>query len=261
MDQARLSPDGEKVAVVRYAQGESQIWVLDLARGTQEPVTREGVNNTPRWHPDSRHVGFTALTRGNYDLWWASIDGTQPPAPLVEGDRDESVGQWTPDGRSLIFKMFSEATGPDVMLSALDPPRGERRSLVATPLDDSGAELSRDGRWLAYNSGDALYVSPFPAMSARTLIARGGGEARWSSRELFFIQDGQLMAANFTAPNGAFEFEAPRRLFEAPVVPPWVRYDSTADGQRFLFLLPLQQRPGGEEIRVRLNGFDELRAR
>ena len=262
MSQARLSPDGQKVTVARYAQGESQIWVLDLARGTQEPLTRLGVNHTPMWHPDSRHIGFTALVRGNYDLWWAGIDGSPPPEPLVEGDHDESGGRWTADGRSVIFQVYSEATGPDLMLGGLDAPRGERKSLVATPLDDSGAELSRDGKWLAYTSGDALYVSPFPTTSARTLIARGAYEARWSTRELFFIQGGQVMASGYTARNGSFEFEAPRRLFDAPQVAAHVvRYDVAADGRRFLFLLPLQQKPGSEEVHVRLNGFDELRSR
>ena len=67
------------------------------------------------------------------------------------------------------------------------------------------------------------------------------------------------MASSYTIRDGQFEFDPPRRLFEAPqVAAKVVQYDVAADGARFLFLVPLEQAQVGEEIHVRLNGFDEL---
>ena len=251
----QLSPDGQRVAVTQYSAGEYQIWTYDLGRGTQERVTREGINQAPAWHPDGKHLGYTALLHGTYDLWWAALDGSEPPRPLVEGIEDESNMQWSKDGRSAVFQVYSKKTGPDLMLLRLDAPE-ERTSLVATPLYDTDASLSRDGRWLAYRSGDALYVSAFPGMGGRTLVTRGAGRARWSgvTRELFFIKGGDLMAARYAAGDASFEVEPPKRLFPAPSE----AFDVAADGKRFLFFVPLPGQATSGEVHVRLNGFEEL---
>ncbi len=257
-----LSRNGQRVAVTRYADGEWQIWIYDLARGTQEKLTREGVYQNPAWHPDGNHVGYTALVNGNYDLWWSAVDASRPAEPLIAGERDESLMQWSPDGRSVIFQVYSEETGPDLMLLRLDAPAG-RRSLVATSLDDSDARVSPDGRWLAYRSGDALYVSPFPGMRGRTLVGRGVHTPRWSgaTRELFFIKDGGLMAVRHPERGVAFEIETPQRLFETPRMPASpVGFEVAADGKRFLFFVPLPGQVTSDEIHVKVNGFEELQA-
>ena len=255
-----LSRNGQRVAVTRYADGETQIWIYDLARGTQEKLTREGVNMSPAWHPDGNHVGYTALVHGNYDLWWSAVDGSRPAEPLIAGERDESAMQWSPDGRSVIFQVYSEETGPDLMLLRLDAP-AERRSLVATPLDDSDARLSPDGRWLAYGSGDALYVSAFPGMGARTLVGRGVHTPRWSAatRELFFIKGEELMGVRHGERGASFEIETPKPLFVTPRMPASrVGFEVAADGKRFLFFVPLPGQVTSDEIHVEANGFKEL---
>jgi dipeptidyl aminopeptidase/acylaminoacyl peptidase len=257
-----LSPSGQRVAVTRYADGEWQIWICDLARGTQEKLTREGVYQSPAWHPDGNHVGYTALVNGNYDLWWSAVDASRPAEPLIAGERDEEEMQWSPDGRSVIFQAYSEETGPDLMLLRLDAP-AERRSLVATPLDDSDARLSPDGRWLAYRSGDALYVSAFPGMGARTLVGRGVRTPRWSAatRELFFVKDGGLMAVRHSERGAAFEIETPQPLFETPRIPASrVGFEVAGDGKRFLFFVPLPGQVTSDEIHVKVNGFEQLQA-
>jgi dipeptidyl aminopeptidase/acylaminoacyl peptidase len=264
-----LSPDGERVAVTRWAGGETQIWIYDLARGTQEKLTGEGVHHGPAWHPDGKHVAYTALVDGTYDIWWSAVDGSRPPAALVATSRDETSVQWSPDGHSVVFEAFAEQTGADLELLPLDAPE-QRRSLVATTLHDSEASISRDGRWLAYRSGADLYVSAFPGTVARTLISSGADTPRWSraTDELFFVKDEELMAVRLRARGESFEVEPPRALFTVPrgagrsgSSPPasGVRFDTSADGRSFLFLLPLEGQSQRDEIHVRLNGFEELK--
>ena len=255
----RISPDGQRAIAIRYIQGDVQLWLYDLTRGTEEALSRGGVQIGPGWHPDGRHVGYTTLTRGNYDVWWGAFDGSRPPEPLIEGEHDEEFLQWTPDGRAVLFQAYAESTGRDIMLHRFDAPQGEHRALVATPLSDTDAMLSRDGKWLAYVSGDALYVSPFPAMTARTLVSPRAGSPRWSASELFFLHEDQLMAAHFEDRGAALVVAAPRPLLTAPqVAPGQVVFDATADGKRFLFLVPKKDPPTGDEIHVRLDGFEQL---
>ena len=101
-------------------------------------------------------------------------------------------------------------------------------------------------------------VSAFPGMGTRTLVVHGGYEPRWSgpTRELFFIQGGDLMAARYAVHDASFEVEPPQRLFPAPSK----GFDATADGTRFLFSVPVPGQSTSDEIHVRLNGFDELQA-
>ena len=257
-----LSPDEQRVAVARYAQGESQIWIYDLVRGTEEQLTREGVNTDPAWHPSGTHVAFTSIVRGSYDILRAAADGSQRPEPLVTGDLDESRALWSLDGRSMILQVYSEATGPDLVLHRLDASPDAHRTLVATPLADTGAMPSRDGKWLAYSSGNALYVSPFPGMGSRTLIGPGARSPRWSvgTRELFFLQGDDVMVARYAERSGSIDVGPPQRLFEAPQIGPHVStFDVSADGTRLLFLVPMAGQVPGDEIHVRLNGFDALR--
>lgn len=81
---------------------------------------------------------------------------------------------------------------PRILMVSLD---GERRvvPLVRTPFSEMSAEVSPDGRWLAYQwneSGqDEVYVRPFPNVDAgRWQVSTGGGTRPvWSrnGRELF----------------------------------------------------------------------------
>ena len=55
----RLSSDGERVAFDRTDTGDSNIWVRDLARGTETLVTTDpAVDWTPLWTPDDRRLVF-----------------------------------------------------------------------------------------------------------------------------------------------------------------------------------------------------------
>ena len=76
---------------------------------------------------------------------------------------------WSPDGRSLAFTEFNPATGADVWV--LDRMTRLKRPLARTPLDETAARHSPDGRWLAYlskSSGDWQVV----------VVPASGGVAR-----------------------------------------------------------------------------------
>ena len=105
--------------------------------------------------------------------------------------------------------------------------------------------VSRDGQWLAYSANETgqweVYVQPFmrPGGRVRTSTT-GGSQPRWGAdgKELFYLAlDGAMMSVDT---RDSANPGAPRKLFDSRI---WVnpvedQYDVTADGQRFLFIVP-----------------------
>ena len=73
----------------------------------------------------------------------------------------------------------------------------------------------------------------------------GGGQPAWrgDGRELFFRSpDGQLMAVDVEERAERLEVTLPTALFEVGRSAPWVdQYAVSADGQRFLVKVPVEQ--------------------
>ena len=153
---------------------------------------------------------------------------------------------------------------------------GERASdpLVATEFDELNPELSRDGRWLAYQSNasgqDEIYVRPFPNVDeGRWQISTGGGtQPLWApdGGELLYRAPGGAMMAvpvqtdpTFTAGNGEVVFEG-SYLGTAGGGSSGRTYDVALDG-RFLMIKPGDETSTSDQIIVVQNWLDELAQR
>jgi Tol biopolymer transport system component len=96
----RVSPDGHKLAFVRYrSHGSGEIFVADLRGGLASQITFD--NRTISglaWTPDSSHVVFASNRRGSYQLWTIPAKGGEPvrvPADsTVEDVAISPAGDW-----------------------------------------------------------------------------------------------------------------------------------------------------------------------
>ncbi len=254
-----LSPDGTRAAVGRVEQGQMQVHVYDLARGTGEAVTRDGQSFSPAWHPDGRSLSVTSQLHGSFDVRRASADAHSAPENIVATDADEGDWRWAPDGASGVFRAWSPVSGTDLWRAGGDG--SEPAPLVVSPLEEDHATFSPDGRWLAYLSGASLYVAPYPSLTPRVLLAQTAQSPRFSraTSELFYVEAGRLKALPYEARGGAFRPASAVPLFEiGPLAP---LFDVSPDGRRFLFLARPPGPPDRDVIRVVLNGFEELRGR
>jgi dipeptidyl aminopeptidase/acylaminoacyl peptidase len=129
------------------------------------------------------------------------------------------------------------------------PLTGDRKPVqyVRSAFNNVQPQRSPDGKYLAYSTNESgsyqIVVRTFPDPNGGRwqVTANGGMEPRWrrDGRELYyFALDGKLMAAPVRA-GSAFQADQATTLFQTPLsvpgeIPYPIRYDVTADGQRFL---------------------------
>jgi serine/threonine-protein kinase len=243
----RVSPDGSMVTLREYVAGESDIWVKHLDTGARSRVTSGAAEDgMPVWVPGSRDITYLSDANGNHDVWTVPADGTAPPELVLDLPEDIASVEWTTDGKALI-----------VTASASDDPR--RGVLVfrpgvdstAAPLMAAGARVraptvSRDGRYIAYQSDetgrDEVWVRPFPSVNERRwpVSVDGGRNPKWANngRELFFEgPDNEMMAVSVST---ASDFTSGRPTVLFPSQSGWYGalsgtfYDIAPDDERFL---------------------------
>jgi dipeptidyl aminopeptidase/acylaminoacyl peptidase len=111
-------------------------------------------------------------------------DGTGAPTDLLATTHRAYPSAWSPDGRTLVYQERRPETGWDLMALDLAPGGAPPsvRALVATPFQEENASLSRDGRFLAYESDELdsvfeIYVRPAHGRGPQVRASHMG--ARW----------------------------------------------------------------------------------
>jgi serine/threonine-protein kinase len=271
----RLSPDGLRVALdVRDSQ-ERDIWMWDLRRNALERFTRDPAGNPlVEWSPDGRSVVFGSDRFGVTNMFRQASDGSGEPERLLESDRLQ-MPVCFPSEERLLFSANVPGQHRDIHALLLDgTPRAE--PLIYGPANELNADVSPDGRWIAYDSDESgqfeVYVRsyPDPYGGGRWQISSGGGrQPVWSpdGAELFYRDfDGAMMAAS-VSPGSTFIPGSVVKLFKnAGYVGSGAQgsgrtYDLSMDGSRFLMIKAAgsaDDEPSTSLVVV-LNWFEELK--
>ena len=128
-----------------------------------------------------KFVIFGSLGLG---MHWVPADGSVKPQQLIPTRSFQMPSSVTPDGTRLAFQQidgspqiwFVDLKESDGKLIAGTPVR-----FMTTEYNDSGAVVSPDGQWVAYESNESgqyeVYVRPFSSQAAqgKVLISSGGG--------------------------------------------------------------------------------------
>jgi serine/threonine protein kinase/Tol biopolymer transport system component len=245
-EQARLSPDGRRVALARRNPGgDLDIWLMELSSGIASRFTSGGTDETdPVWSPDSQAIAYHALRDRGRTIYVKRVGGNREE-PMLQSEEFQVSEDWSNDGRTLVFRVSNVATRVFAV-----PLTGER---TVTKLFESESakdefQLSPDGRWIAFNSDESgtveVYVAAFPSFTDKRQVSDGGsGQPRWrkDGRELFYRTfDGRLMAVPVTI-GASLETGAPELLFQTRINSSlgFDAFSARADGQRFLALEPL----------------------
>jgi Tol biopolymer transport system component/predicted Ser/Thr protein kinase len=240
----RLSPDGSRLAAVRtdIDGTNGDIWLTDFARNVTSRFTfAEADENNPIWSPDSKRLFFSSSREGVSNLYHALSDRPGSEELLLRTSAWKVADDVSPDGRFLVYETTDPKRRVDLWILPLS---GDRTPspLVATPFGEFAAQISADGRWIAYTSNesgrDEVYAQAFPSLGGKWQVSTaGGGAPRWSrdGKQLFYFgSDGRLMVADVRL-TPSFESGPPAPLFKVPLLEsPDRQYDVSPDGTRFL---------------------------
>jgi serine/threonine-protein kinase len=268
----RLSPDGTRIALDLRASSGRDIWIWHLERKALERFTVDPAGNAlVVWSLDGQRLVFGSDRYGVSNLFEQAADGSSEPRRLFESDRLQQPMSFAPDGR-LIFSEDVPGRGRDVHALAMDG-SAKVEPLLASAANDLWAEVSPDGRFIAYDSDESgqfeVYVRSYPDTSrgGRWQVSSGGGRTPlWSrdGRELFYRDySGAMLAApvtvlpDFSAGPAVKLFDNPRYL-GAGRQGAGRSHDLSADGSRFLMVATLERNDDELPLVVVLNWFAEL---
>ena len=245
-----LSPDGRRVAlrVLDPRLRSRDVWTLDLTRGMTSRFTFDvGNENNPIWSSDGARLLYVS-DGASGGLHVRNASGTGEDERLLAGDLTTIPTDWSRDGAYVLYDQ-QVATGKTQVFAL--PTAGDRKPFVVLqgPYDQGQARFSPDGRWIAYTSNEAgrpeVFVQSFPGRTGKWQISTtGGSDARWRSdgQELYYLSPDQRIMAVAVRTSPSFDPDAPRPLFTAEVLLPGVpgvtHYAVSADGQRFLLVVP-----------------------
>ena len=273
----RLSPDGQRIALSTFGR-DRDIWVYAHERRTLSKLSVPGRLGVPVWTPDGERLTYTARAGGPDTLHWVRADSVGISEALVHGQGNLVPGTWTPDGRQLLYYQIASnlprATWVyDIVTKT--PATTLVRSAGSTTA--GGVDISRDGRWIAYQSNESgdfqVYVQAYPSGVPRLQISTDGGISpvwRGDGRELFYVKPNvdwnrsagnvRIMAVSIGV-QPRLSAGTPKALFsgEYAMNAPARAWDVTPDGQRFLLIRADEKSPAGiGQMNIVQNWHEEL---
>jgi serine/threonine protein kinase len=256
-----ISPDGKQIALT--LEGSSyDVWVYDLGRGTLTKATFGADDYSPHWSPNGKMLAYHSSKSGAVQVYvrHGIIQGDE--AAVTDGPEYKQLYGWTPDGAEIIFGRANKDKGSGLYAAAVEGDHKVRPLVVGGTFFKGDANLSPDGKWLAYVSNESgqfeVFVQSMSDPNSRAQVSSEGATApRWSrsSNELFFMAKDGLMSVKF-APGNALNPGKPMKLFQDKRA--WSGYDVAADG-RFVVAVEAEDKVTGSQLNVILHWFEELK--
>jgi serine/threonine-protein kinase len=216
-----FSPDGSKLAVLVGPSGSGDVWIYDIGRTTFTRFTFTGTNATPVWSADGRAIYYASVesTGRKTVLWRRPADGSRDAEQVVAIDSRAYITALEKDAAIVAYYGMRQ-----IMTNIVRVPfaaGAKPVTLVGTNFDEYAAALSRDGRWLAYQSDESgryeVYVRDLaPGGGQHQISTALGEEPRWSSdgQTLYYRADESIMAVPIDTRRGTFVAGTPRIVFK-----------------------------------------------
>ena len=194
-----VSPDGKRVAVHRHDGTGGDIWVMEPPPRAPTRITFDAKNDnsSPIWSPDGATIVFASQRNGKWGLYQTRSDGSGAEELLVESELPKAPMSWSPDGKRLVYWVQDPKTAGDLWVLPMERRQEAREPFLATPADETHAQISPDGKWIAYTSNltgrKEVWVRPFPSGLGQWRISPdastfGGDWPRWNrnGKEIFY---------------------------------------------------------------------------
>ena len=175
-----LSRDENRVATAKEENGNSDLWMIDVARGLATRLTSEpGDDEDPRWSPDGERLAFDSNRKGSFDLYELTVSNGKQRS-LLESSETKTQHTWTSDGRYLLFGATSEKTCGDLWALPLLGD-GKPVPVVVRDYTQLFGYLSPDDKWVVFDSNESgraeIYIQTFPD---RAKSVRSPSKGAWT---------------------------------------------------------------------------------
>lgn len=172
-----------------YTQRASQFDIWKLSRSTSgssfqsEPViasTQEDVN--PSISPNGKQIAFVSERSGNYEVWVAQADGSNPSQlTSLNGPVIQSVS-WSYDGSRLSFVARRQGQSDLYVVPAAGGPTSR---LTDTPAEEHVPRWSRNNNWIYFSSNRSgtweVWRTPVSTADSAQQVTSGGAVAAQES--------------------------------------------------------------------------------
>ncbi len=250
-----LSPDGHYAVSRRLFPDGAELWLYDLTRNSERRLTPRGSGSFPVWSPEGGTVWVSQTGAGGPGIYRIDV-ATGDQEFLAKEDAGEHAipSDRSRDGRYFVFTAIDPKTQGDIWSAPVESGKpGKAIKLVGTTAMDSQAQISPDGKWLAYYSNesgaDQIYIRSFTEGGEAWTVSTSGDnrEPRWRAdgKEIFFLNSNATVGQSLMSVTveqdgrGGLRLGTPQKLFgyRSLVIIPQANtwsYSPSPDGKRFL---------------------------
>jgi TolB protein len=177
------SPDGRFLALTLSKDGNPEIYVLTVATGVLQRLTRHaGIDTEPTWSPTGQQIAFVSDRAGQPRIFVMDKDGANVRQLTSGGFHTQP--RWSPKGDPIVYTQ--RAGTHDIW--AISPGGSNPRPLTSGQGDNQGPAWAPDGRHIAFQSNrngrwQLFFMSVDGLMT--TQVTQGTTEATspsWSPR-------------------------------------------------------------------------------
>jgi dipeptidyl aminopeptidase/acylaminoacyl peptidase len=187
-----ISPDGRQAAVQVY-ESVVGIWMYDFGRQTLTPFLNTGASSQAAvWTHDGKFIVFRGTRNGFRNLFMKASDGTGAEERLTTKEGAiQTPTSVSPNGEWVIYNEggLTARGGSGIWKVRL---KGDRTPQPILQAGESNGQVSPDGKWLAFTSGDVAVEDLRAAVSGPARGARFRSAAasrpsgRWMGAKLFY---------------------------------------------------------------------------
>jgi dipeptidyl aminopeptidase/acylaminoacyl peptidase len=210
------SPDGKWISFSMFVPRRDS-WAIPMpqapkgAKWTEAPRVVQKLNY--------RRDGSGFVEDGNTHIFVVNADGGGTPRQVTSGDFNHGAGQWTADGKALLFSGLripnAEYAWRESEIYSVDVATGDVRQLTRRKGPDGNPTPSHDGRLIAYtgyDSTDATWQD-----SKLYVMNADGSNPRVISGNLDRSPSGLMWADDMSGVYFNAENEGSRNLYFAPL--------------------------------------------